>query len=176
MGTPARTYLPLVRALHRQGLTVVTTDLRGQGESVPAPARGVRFGYREIVEHDIGAVLDIAGAAYPTTPGCCSGTAWAGSWDWCTAGCSSRRASAASCSSPAVPPGTGRWGGTEGAGWCAVSSAPRGPRRSGTGPGTGSGSAGGRRRGSCGTGHARCAPAATPCPGRGRTTSGRCGR
>ncbi|MCP9985345.1 alpha/beta fold hydrolase [Streptomyces sudanensis] len=66
MGTPARTYLPFVRALHRQGMTVVTTDLRGQGESVPAPTRGVRFGYREIVEHDIGAVLDIVGAAYPT--------------------------------------------------------------------------------------------------------------
>lgn len=68
MGTPARTYLPLVRALHRQGMTVVTTDLRGQGESVPVPARGVRFGYREIVEHDIGAVLDLVGAAYPTAP------------------------------------------------------------------------------------------------------------
>lgn len=68
MGTPARNYLPLVRALHRQGMTVVTTDLRGQGESVPAPARGVRFGYREIVEHDIGAVLDVVDAAYPTAP------------------------------------------------------------------------------------------------------------
>ncbi|MEU7283616.1 alpha/beta fold hydrolase [Streptomyces sp. NPDC045431] len=68
MGTPARNYLPLVRALHRRGMTVVTTDLRGQGESVPVPARGVRFGYRDIVEHDIGAVLDVVDAAYPTAP------------------------------------------------------------------------------------------------------------
>ncbi|MFE9358453.1 alpha/beta hydrolase family protein [Streptomyces olivaceoviridis] len=68
MGMSARNYLPLVRALHRQGMTVVTTDLRGQGESVPVPARGVRFGYREIVEHDIGAVLDVVDAAYPTAP------------------------------------------------------------------------------------------------------------
>ncbi|MCH0539686.1 alpha/beta fold hydrolase [Streptomyces sp. MUM 203J] len=68
MGTAARHYTPLVRALHGQGLSVVTTDLRGHGESVPVPARGVRFGYREIVEHDIGAVLDAVERAFPDAP------------------------------------------------------------------------------------------------------------
>ncbi|WP_306326527.1 alpha/beta hydrolase family protein [Streptomyces venezuelae] len=68
MGMSARNYTPLVRALHRAGLTVVTTDLRGHGESLPVPARGVRFGYREIVEEDIGAVLRETGAAFPDAP------------------------------------------------------------------------------------------------------------
>ncbi|MFB7452576.1 alpha/beta fold hydrolase [Streptomyces sp. NPDC056194] len=68
MGTAARHYTPLVRALHRRGATVVTTDLRGHGESTPVPARGVRFGYRELVEHDFGAVLDAVERAFPEAP------------------------------------------------------------------------------------------------------------
>ncbi len=68
MGTPARHYTPLARALHRRGATVVTVDPRGHGESVPVPARGVRFGYRELVEHDIGAVLDAVARAFPGAP------------------------------------------------------------------------------------------------------------
>ncbi|WP_441250873.1 alpha/beta hydrolase family protein [Kitasatospora sp. McL0602] len=68
MGMAARHYTPLVRALHRRGLSVVTTDLRGHGESLPTPARGVHFGYREIVEHDIGAVLRETRAAFPEAP------------------------------------------------------------------------------------------------------------
>ncbi|MEV7672928.1 alpha/beta fold hydrolase [Streptomyces sp. NPDC088752] len=68
MGTPARHYTPLARALHRRGATVVTVDPRGHGESVPVPARGVRFGYRELVEHDIGAVLDAVARAFPAAP------------------------------------------------------------------------------------------------------------
>ncbi|MEV7569925.1 alpha/beta hydrolase family protein [Streptomyces tanashiensis] len=68
MGTAARHYTPLARALHRRGATVVTTDLRGHGESTPAAARAVRFGYRELVEHDIGAVLDAVEHAFPEAP------------------------------------------------------------------------------------------------------------
>ncbi|MEU9294614.1 alpha/beta fold hydrolase [Streptomyces sp. NPDC048266] len=68
MGMSARNYVPLARALHRRGMTVVTTDLRGHGESRPAPARGVDFGYREIVEEDIGAVLRETLAAFPDAP------------------------------------------------------------------------------------------------------------
>lgn len=68
MGMAARHYAPLARSLHAAGLTVVTCDLRGHGESGPAPNRGVRFGYREIVEQDIGAVLDAVAEAYPRAP------------------------------------------------------------------------------------------------------------
>ncbi|MDI5969532.1 alpha/beta fold hydrolase [Streptomyces sp. SL13] len=68
MGMAARHYTPLVRSLHAAGLTVATCDLRGHGESRPVPRRGVRFGYREIVEHDIKAVLDAVAAAFPAAP------------------------------------------------------------------------------------------------------------
>ncbi|POX38550.1 alpha/beta hydrolase [Streptomyces sp. Ru73] len=65
MGTPARSYAPLVRALHRQGMTVALCDLRGHGESTPVAARSVPCGYREIVEHDIGAVLGAVREEFP---------------------------------------------------------------------------------------------------------------
>ncbi|PHQ51440.1 alpha/beta hydrolase [Streptomyces cinnamoneus] len=68
MGMAARHYTPLVRTLHRRGMTVVTTDLRGHGESRPLPGRGVGFGYREIVEHDVGAVLRRVREAFPHAP------------------------------------------------------------------------------------------------------------
>ncbi|MFJ7906687.1 alpha/beta fold hydrolase [Kitasatospora sp. NPDC096204] len=68
MGTAARHYAPLVRALHAAGLSVATCDLRGHGESVPVPRRGVAFGFRELVEHDFGAVLDAVAEAFPGAP------------------------------------------------------------------------------------------------------------
>ncbi|MBD0676796.1 alpha/beta hydrolase [Streptomyces sp. CBMA156] len=68
MGTAARHYTPLVRALHAAGLSVATCDLRGHGESRPVPGRGVSFGFRELVEHDFGAVLDAVAGAFPGAP------------------------------------------------------------------------------------------------------------
>ncbi|MFJ6378502.1 alpha/beta fold hydrolase [Kitasatospora sp. NPDC092039] len=68
MGTAARHYAPLVRALHAAGLSVATCDLRGHGESRPQPRRGVAFGFRELVEHDFGAVLDAVAGAFPGAP------------------------------------------------------------------------------------------------------------
>ncbi|AZM57560.1 alpha/beta hydrolase [Streptomyces sp. WAC 01529] len=61
MGTPARFYRRFARQLHGEGLTVLTADLRGQGEATPrggARARGAGdHGYRTIVEEDLPAVL-----------------------------------------------------------------------------------------------------------------------
>ncbi|MFC5720556.1 MFS transporter [Streptomyces gamaensis] len=68
MGTPARFYLPFVRQLHERGLTVVTADLRGHGESTPAVRRGVCFGYREMAEWDVTAVLSAVRSALPRAP------------------------------------------------------------------------------------------------------------
>ncbi|MFD5435951.1 alpha/beta fold hydrolase [Kitasatospora sp. NPDC127067] len=68
MGTAARHYTPLVRALHAAGLSVATCDLRGHGESRPVPRHGVAFGFRELVEHDFGAVLDAVAGAFPGAP------------------------------------------------------------------------------------------------------------
>ncbi|MGV9879903.1 alpha/beta hydrolase family protein [Streptomyces sp. NPDC003006] len=59
MGTPARFYRHFARRLHDEGLTVLTADLRGQGEATPrATDRAARdHGYRAIVEEDLPAVL-----------------------------------------------------------------------------------------------------------------------
>ncbi|MEU8955667.1 alpha/beta fold hydrolase [Streptomyces sp. NPDC048518] len=59
MGTPARHYRRFARQLHDEGLTVLTVDLRGQGEAAPDPAgpRPLDHGYRAIVEEDLPAVV-----------------------------------------------------------------------------------------------------------------------
>jgi predicted alpha/beta hydrolase len=67
MGVPARYYRPFVADLHRQGLAVVTFDVRGQGESNPLAARGVRFGYQSLID-DVDAVLDLVESTYPQAP------------------------------------------------------------------------------------------------------------
>ncbi|TDD54000.1 alpha/beta hydrolase family protein [Saccharopolyspora elongata] len=67
MGVPARYYRPFVADLHAQGLAVVTFDVRGQGESKPSAARGVRFGYQSLID-DVDAVLDLVDAAFPQAP------------------------------------------------------------------------------------------------------------
>ena len=56
MGTPARYYAPLAKALRTEGLAVVVADLRGTGSSTPRPSRASRYGYGEITA-DVGAVL-----------------------------------------------------------------------------------------------------------------------
>lgn len=68
MGADARFYVPVVRALHGAGLSVVTTDLRGHGECVPAVTRKSRFGYREIVEADLDAVFSAVACRFPAAP------------------------------------------------------------------------------------------------------------
>ncbi|MEU5895724.1 MULTISPECIES: alpha/beta fold hydrolase [Streptomyces] len=59
MGVPARFYRRFARQLHDEGLTVLTVDLRGQGEATPSAAgRGAPgHGYRAIVEDDLPAVV-----------------------------------------------------------------------------------------------------------------------
>lgn len=68
MGARARFYAPFARQLHRSGLHVAVTDLRGQGESTPVARRGVAYGYREIVEDDLPAVVRAVTAALPRSP------------------------------------------------------------------------------------------------------------
>ncbi|MFB9567873.1 alpha/beta fold hydrolase [Saccharopolyspora hordei] len=67
MGVPARYYRPFVADLHRQGLTVVTFDLRGQGESTPVASRRVRYGYQSLID-DLDAVLDLVESVLPQAP------------------------------------------------------------------------------------------------------------
>ncbi|MEV0317965.1 alpha/beta fold hydrolase [Streptomyces sp. NPDC050658] len=71
MGTPARYYRAFARQLHAEGLTALTVDLRGQGESTPhvrdPAARD--HGYGTIVERDLVAVVEaIRGELGPKPP------------------------------------------------------------------------------------------------------------
>jgi predicted alpha/beta hydrolase len=56
LGTPARFYRPFAQHLGLHGVAVVVTDLRGTGDSTPAPSRADRYGYADLVG-DVGAVL-----------------------------------------------------------------------------------------------------------------------
>ncbi|MFC4145066.1 alpha/beta fold hydrolase [Micromonospora mangrovi] len=56
MGVRARYYRPFAAALRAAGLGVVVADLRGTGESTPAPSRSCRYGYAELAG-DVEAVL-----------------------------------------------------------------------------------------------------------------------
>ena len=68
MAMKVKFYRPLVAALHAEGLTVATCDLRGHGESTPELAPGARHGYREMVETDLTAVLDAVAERFPSAP------------------------------------------------------------------------------------------------------------
>ncbi len=57
MGVPGGYYERLARSLVQAGFAVAVADLRGTGESSPAPSRASRYGYPELVD-DIGAVLE----------------------------------------------------------------------------------------------------------------------
>lgn len=67
MGVPARYYQPFLRSLVARGLTVVSFDLRGQGEALPRARRGIRFGYQDLID-DAGAVVDLVERNFPQAP------------------------------------------------------------------------------------------------------------
>jgi predicted alpha/beta hydrolase len=52
MGVNASFYEPFAHTLVKQGLNVVTADLRGHGESEIRPGQNADFGYREMVLYD----------------------------------------------------------------------------------------------------------------------------
>jgi predicted alpha/beta hydrolase len=69
MGASASYYRPFAQALAGAlAGTVVLADLRGQGESEVRASRGARFGYREIVEQDVPALLDTLAARFRYGP------------------------------------------------------------------------------------------------------------
>jgi predicted alpha/beta hydrolase len=65
MALKAKFYLPLAKALHAAGLSVATCDLRGQGESKPALREGPDFGYRELIEVDLPAIVEAVRDRFP---------------------------------------------------------------------------------------------------------------
>ena len=68
MAMKAKFYYPLLVALHAEGLSVATADLRAQGESTPTLEDGPNYGYREIVETDLPAIVEAVGKRFPEAP------------------------------------------------------------------------------------------------------------
>lgn len=68
MALKAKFYFPLAQALRAAGLSVATCDLRAQGESKPALREGPDFGYRELIEVDLPAVLCALRERFPGVP------------------------------------------------------------------------------------------------------------
>jgi predicted alpha/beta hydrolase len=68
MALKAKFYLPLARALHAAGVSAATVDLRAQGESTPTLGEAANFGYRELVETDLPAVVAALAERFPDSP------------------------------------------------------------------------------------------------------------
>lgn len=68
MGVSANFYEPFAYMLVKNGLNVVTSDLRGHGESSIRPGRSVDFGYREMVLYDWPCVMAQVKMLFPHSP------------------------------------------------------------------------------------------------------------
>ncbi len=68
MGVPARFYEPLAGPVLKEGWSLVTADLRGNGWSSVRVARGVSFGFHEMVAFDWPAVVEKVKAIFPAAP------------------------------------------------------------------------------------------------------------
>ncbi|MGN2639750.1 alpha/beta hydrolase family protein [Nocardia takedensis] len=68
MAMKARNYLALAKSLHAQGLSVATCDLRAHGEAVPALGEHTDFGYREMLEIDMPALVGAVAERFPRAP------------------------------------------------------------------------------------------------------------
>ncbi|MFJ4659008.1 alpha/beta fold hydrolase [Nocardia sp. NPDC088792] len=68
MAMKARNYFALAKALHAQGLSVATVDLRAHGEAKPALGEHTDFGYREMIETDLPAIVGAVEQRLPSAP------------------------------------------------------------------------------------------------------------
>ena len=68
LGVPVRHYLPLAEALAKRGMAVALHEWRGLGSSDRRAARGQSWGYRELLEKDMPAGVDVARQRWPGLP------------------------------------------------------------------------------------------------------------
>lgn len=68
MAMKAKNYLSLAKELNAQGLSVATCDLRAHGEAKPEFGLHSDFGYREMLEIDLPAVVSAVRARFPEAP------------------------------------------------------------------------------------------------------------
>lgn len=65
MGVPAQKYRRLIFGFASKGYCAASFDLRGIGHSSVRASRDLNFGYKELVEQDLPAVLDCLAKSYP---------------------------------------------------------------------------------------------------------------
>ena len=68
MGVPAGYYSPFVEALVAQDVAVAVADYPGHGESTPAISRRSAYGYRDLADEWLTAVIDAAVERHPGRP------------------------------------------------------------------------------------------------------------
>ncbi|WP_169569802.1 alpha/beta fold hydrolase [Sneathiella limimaris] len=68
MGSHARPARYMAEYLSSQGHAVLALDLRGHGQSLPKPTRGVDYGFDDFLQKDIPAALSWMKDQYPDTP------------------------------------------------------------------------------------------------------------
>ena len=68
MGVAAGYYSPFAEALLARGISVVSPDYPGHGESTPALSRSVNYGYHALADEWLTGVLDATGAQLPGRP------------------------------------------------------------------------------------------------------------
>ncbi|HEX3788481.1 MAG TPA: alpha/beta fold hydrolase [Pseudonocardiaceae bacterium] len=68
MAVKAKFYLPMIKALQGLGLSGATVDLRAQGESTPTLDTAGNFGYREMLEADLPAIVAAVRGRFPGAP------------------------------------------------------------------------------------------------------------
>jgi len=68
MGVRASYYAPLAGSLLQQGLQAVTADLRGHGYSSLRSSRSVDFGFHEMINQDLPAVVAATQGRFPRSP------------------------------------------------------------------------------------------------------------
>ncbi|MCA9522679.1 MAG: alpha/beta fold hydrolase [Myxococcales bacterium] len=68
LGTRARSYVAFAEELARSAFDVVVVEQRGHGRSAVRPSRAVDFGYRELFDDDLPAVVDWLRRERPHAP------------------------------------------------------------------------------------------------------------
>jgi len=66
MGVPARKYEALIQGFAQSGVNAACFDLRGNGDSSVRASRNSDFGYKELIEYDLPAAIDILKQALPS--------------------------------------------------------------------------------------------------------------
>ena len=68
MGMVASFYQPFAEAMADRGIAVLLAEIPGTGDSRPRPSRSLDYGYRDLVERYVPAVVDMARSQFPGVP------------------------------------------------------------------------------------------------------------